>query len=146
MAKELSFFIGGHGIHGKFYDVGTVSLRNDYEFVQAVKAGGAYRAANDVKVYFKASFDKDLDISTNSLGVEIVGHIMAVGFAPALKAIRNPLTGMQMIPDSVIESVEDIVNSRIDWIDCGVKGQDSNRWVWDILSTFVGANTLSDLL
>lgn len=99
-----------------------------------------------MKVYFKASFNKDLDISTNSLGVEIVGHIMAAGFAPVLKSIRNPLTGLQLISDSIIESVASIVNSRISWIDCGVKDQDSNRFVWDALSTFVGANTLSDLL
>lgn len=24
--KELSFFIGGHGIHGKFYDTGIVLM------------------------------------------------------------------------------------------------------------------------
>lgn len=71
---------------------------------------------------------------------------MADDFALALKLIRNPMTGTQVIPDSVIESVGKIVSSHTNWIDCGISSQDSNRWVWDALSTFVGANILSDLL
>lgn len=80
-----------------------------------------------IKSDYLAYKGKDLTISKDSLIIEIWGHIYAGYLARRIKKLlRFKLTNQ----------VADFVLKRSDCIDCGERGIDSNRFLWDFLSNF----------
>lgn len=73
---------------------------------------------------------KKLSISTDSLIMEIWGHLYASHLARAIKT----KTRIEMVT-----KIADFIITRGDIIDCGERGVDKNRWIWNILSNFKGA-------
>lgn len=80
-----------------------------------------------IKEDHKNLFGSPLNISTRSIVVEIWGHVFAGQVAKLLKRI---------LPFRPINKLANFVINRCDVIDCGEKGIDTNRWVWDFLSVF----------
>ncbi len=72
----------------------------------------------------------ELDITVDSMVIEIWGHVYASHLA---KAIKN-LIQLQLIADFA-----NFIINRSDTIECGESEIDSNRRFWDILSNFKGA-------
>lgn len=71
----------------------------------------------------------ELDITVDSMVIEIWGHVYASHLA---KAIKN-LIQLQLIADFA-----NFIINRSDTIECGESEIDSNRRFWDILSNFKG--------
>lgn len=83
--------------------------------------------ANYIKQDYFLYINKELDISTDSLIVEIWGHVYASYFARAMK---------NLIKLKLIENLADFIITRSDTIDCGESEIDSNRKFWDVLAKF----------
>jgi hypothetical protein len=71
--------------------------------------------------------NKELDITDDSMAVEIWGHVYTSRLAHALK---------RLIQLSLIENFADFVLKRSDVIDCGESNVDGNRKFWDALAHF----------
>lgn len=82
-----------------------------------------------IKTDYVTLFKKELDISTDSLAIEIWGHVYASYFARAMK---------NLIKLKLVENFADFIITRSDTIDCGEADVDSNRKFWDILANFKG--------
>lgn len=74
---------------------------------------------------YRRRFDKELDITRNSLAMEIYMHVLVQKIALALKKI----TGERGLVKRVLRSTA--------VIDCGEKIEDTNRFAWDFLSIFM---------
>lgn len=83
--------------------------------------------AAQIKTDYLSLMGRELDISIDSLVVEIWGHAYASYFARALKN----LISLQLIDD-----VANFIIDRSDVIDCGEAEVDSNRKLWDLLAGF----------
>ena len=84
---------------------------------------------NYIKQDYFLIIGKELDISNNSIIIEIWGHAYASHFAKAMK---------NLIKVKLIENIADFIINRSDIIDCGESAIDSNRKFWDILANFKG--------
>lgn len=109
------------------YKDGIVSIENNNELEALLKAesAGSLIVAKRVKEMYKTRKGKALNIDTNSLAIEILGHVYPDKIATAIKGASVP------------QFVKDFVNKvlvRTSIIDCGESGKDSNRAVWDILA------------
>lgn len=78
--------------------------------------------AQTVKKNYEETMKKDLDISTDSIALEILGHVYPNKLASVLYTI---LPALQSMPGFILDKTE-IIN-------IGESGYDSNRWVWDRL-------------
>lgn len=82
-----------------------------------------------IKLDYLNFVGKELAISNNSITIEIWGHVYA---SYLTKSVRR------LIKLKFIQSTTDLIIKRSDTIDCGEKGVDSNRWLWDLLAKFKG--------
>lgn len=80
-----------------------------------------------LKSRFRDLYGRELDITDNSLAVEIWGHLYTGQLAEALEELL-PLLPVTAITTKVLEYCE--------VIDCGISGHDSNRALWDLLAPF----------
>lgn len=80
-----------------------------------------------IKNDYKQTIGKDIDISNASMAVEIWGHVYAENFFTAIQAI--PMLGF-------LDGLADKLKGHCEVIDMGESGHDSNRFVWDGLSSF----------
>ncbi|RBQ03289.1 hypothetical protein [Pedobacter miscanthi] len=80
---------------------------------------------NTIKADYEKEFDKPLDISTNSLIVEILVHV----YCDYLGLSFNRIVRVKWIQNLVEKLLK-----RAEVVDCGEKSVDSNRWVWDLLA------------
>lgn len=85
--------------------------------------------ANLIKQDYLDLIGTELDITVDSMVIEIWGHVYASHLA---KAIKN------LIQLQLTEDFADFIINRSDVIDCGESEIDSNRRFWDILSNFKG--------
>ena len=85
--------------------------------------------ANVIKQDYLTLMGTELDITVDSMVIEIWGHVYASHLA---KAIKN------LIQLQLIENFADFIIDRSEMIDCGESEIDSNRRFWDILSNFKG--------
>lgn len=83
--------------------------------------------ANMIKMDYAIFFNRELDISNNSMIIEIWGHVYASYFAIALK---------NLIQLKLIEKAADFILKRSDTIDCGESEIDQNRKFWDVIANF----------
>lgn len=80
---------------------------------------------NTIKADYEKEFDKPLDISNNSLIVEILVHV----YCDYLGLSFNRIVRVKWIQNLVEKLLK-----RAEVVDCGEKSVDSNRWVWDLLA------------
>lgn len=84
---------------------------------------------DQIKQDYVSLMGKELEITADSMVIEIWGHVYASYLA---KAIKN------LIQLQLIEHVADFIIDRSDVIDCGESDIDSNRKFWDLLANFKG--------
>ncbi len=82
-----------------------------------------------IKMDYAQLMKQELDITDDSMIVEIWGHVYASYLA---KGIKN------LVQLNMVDNVADFVLKRSDIIDCGESEIDSNRKFWDIIARFKG--------
>jgi hypothetical protein len=87
-----------------------------------VTQGHAKTIASVIKTNYKVRRGESLGIATNSLAIEIVGHVYPDKILKALDKLPLP---------SSFESTVKSLLKRTSIIDAGESHVDSNRWVWD---------------
>ncbi len=134
MEEELSVLIRKRSLHIK----NTESLRRVLK-----KRTAPLRLARYLKQVHTDKYDTALNISDESLTIEIIGHVYIGNFADILKAIPR----IPKIAPIIVERAYRITD-HTDIIDCGEKEVDSNRWVWDKLAILYDAimNNMYELL
>ena len=113
-----------HGISIKCNDK-LVQIKNDKalnDFLNDPKSRGSVLIADYVLELYKKELGKKLNISRNSLAIEILGHVYMDVFAGLASTMKPLETAMKSI------------RSHTDVIDCGEKDVDGNRFVWDDLA------------
>ena len=80
-----------------------------------------------IKQEFKKSNNREIDISSASMAVEIWGHVYTEKFATAIKYLSRL---------SLIDGIADKIVEHCEVIDIGESGRDNNRFVWDTLAPF----------
>lgn len=80
--------------------------------------------AQQIKIEFYKKHQRPLQISTPSLAVEILGHMVAYQL---LKLMQQYVTAQPFL-DLIIRYRQNAYR-----IDCGEWDYDSNRWLWDFL-------------
>lgn len=85
---------------------------------------GSSKAAYELKEKYRERLGKPIDIDTNSLAVEILGHVYPDKVARAVSKI--PL----------ISYLADKITDHTDPINCGESPDDANRWIWDAIAPF----------
>jgi hypothetical protein len=80
---------------------------------------------NTIKTDYEQQFGKALAISNDSLIVEILVHV----YCDYLGLSFNRIVKIKWIQNLVKKLLK-----RAEVVDCGEKGVDSNRWVWDLLA------------
>lgn len=96
-------------------------------FLSTNLAAHTLSLVQQIKTDYQSIIGTSLNISDESLMVEIWGHLYASKFANILQ---------ELIKLKAIENFTEMVIQRSDTIDCGEADVDSNRKFWDVLSTF----------
>ncbi|WP_455713999.1 hypothetical protein [Anaerosporobacter sp.] len=94
---------------------------------------GAVALSRYIKEGYKKYKNKDLEISEDSLAIEILAHVYVDKFAESIEKLSNKLTKKN---ENEIVQVMEKIRDRTEIIDCGEKSVDSNRFVWNMLSPF----------
>jgi hypothetical protein len=112
---------------------GVVHIDND-SYLETVLDNGIktpYEIASAIKSKYKSVYGVGLDIATDSLSLEIVGHVYPGEVAEYVKS-------KSFVPDWIKEVADEvIVHTSV--IDCGEEDKDSNRIVWDTLADLIDA-------
>ncbi|TQR38511.1 hypothetical protein [Brevibacillus brevis] len=105
---------------------GVIHLDNDRQLRNAIREdiNNAEKIADQIRSDYRMEYNKRLDISSDSLTWEIIGHIYPGELAKALKKVDF------LIPDVISEGLEEVIE-RTKKIDMGESGKDSNRIIWD---------------
>ena len=106
----------------------SVHIVNDKELWQLLSADIENRTAalaHNIRNDFEETYKRALEISEDALVVEIWGHVYFEYFALAIQNLFK------------LKLIERMVESAVTYselIDCGEKGYDNNRWLWDMLA------------
>ena len=108
---------------------GVVHIDND----SALKNSSlnSWDIASEIKAKYKSVYGVKLDITTNSMAIEIEGHVFPDKMARYVKSLPG-------VPDFVVDFCTDVLE-RTEVIDIGESNKDSNRWVWDLLDDLMTA-------
>lgn len=87
-------------------------------------SNGSGQAAYALKQEYRNAIGSSIDISSNSLAVEILAHV----YPDKVAHVVEDIPGLGYLADKII--------SHTDIIDCGESSVDSNRWIWDLLAPF----------
>lgn len=110
-----------------------IHIKNDDILIKFLNepGTGSMELAKVLKEKYKNEMGNSLDITDESLAVEILGHIYIEKFANLISHI--PITkGVH----TKLKDISDELKTHTDIIDCGEKDVDSNRYVWDSLQKF----------
>jgi len=102
-----------------------VRVVNDDALMQALREGkhrAALKLAQKIREDYQQQFGEELQISMRSLACEIYWHYYVLKKAIAIEQ----RFGKKKFTSWLIR--------HIDVSDCGEKKEDTNRWVWDLLS------------
>lgn len=97
------------------------------------KGNGAVKLSAFILEKFEESQGVPLHISLDSLAIEILAHTYVDSFSAAISGLDRRL------PSSLRQPLEQLMNQvryHTGIIDCGESDIDSNRWIWDKLSTY----------
>ena len=109
-----------------------VQLRNPKDLKKFLSSDIENRSeilVNYIKQDYFLHFGSELDVSNDSMIVEIWGHVFASQVASAVK---------KLIRLDLVEDLADFVLKRSDVIDCGESEVDLNRSLWDLLANLKG--------
>ncbi|WP_409176679.1 hypothetical protein [Brevibacillus fortis] len=108
---------------------GVIHLDNDKDLRNAIREdiNNAEKIADQIRSDYRMEYNKRLDISSDSLTWEIIGHIYPGQLARALKKVDF------LIPDVISEGLDEVIE-RTKKIDMGESGKDGNRIVWDAIA------------
>lgn len=96
------------------------------EYLQQDKTR-ALEIARFFRQLYQDTYGESLEISEDSLAIEIIGHVFVGNFSSKLDTLFQK-AGIKPIADFV-----DSVEAHTNVIDCGAEAQDTNRFVWDRL-------------
>jgi hypothetical protein len=82
---------------------------------------------SSIKKEYHIQFNKDFNVTDDSIAVEIWGHIFVDKFADAVKEIASV---------KLVDELAEKISSHCEVINIGAKGYDYNRIVWDLLAAF----------
>lgn len=117
----------------KFHNIALVCepqiirVKNDAVLMNALAKHGRKRSrqiAAYAHAYYNGKYGRQLRISERSLACEIFGHYFIMKTAMLMRSRHIALRFATWLI------------RHMDVIDCGERGTDSNRFVWDILSVF----------
>ncbi|SER17135.1 hypothetical protein [Pedobacter rhizosphaerae] len=80
-----------------------------------------------IKEEYFTQFEKKLEISDDSLVVEILVHV----YCDYIGLLFNRIVQISWLQQLVIKLLK-----RAEIVDCGERQVDSNRWIWDFLARF----------
>lgn len=105
---------------------GKVHLDNDRDLRNAIsdKLDNAEVIARQIRRDYREERGTALDISTDSLTWEIIGHIYPGEIAKSLKKVDF------IFPSDIRNGLDEIIK-KTETIDMGEEGKDENRWLWD---------------
>jgi len=98
-----------------------------WTFLKADLSSRFETLAKTIKDDYLGIFGKELQISNDSLIVEILVHV----YCDYLGLYFNKVVRIKFIQTIVKKLLE-----RAEVVDCGERSVDSNRWVWDALARF----------
>lgn len=98
-----------------------------WTFLNNGAAAGFELLAETVKNDYLTAFGKALDITNDSLIVEILVHV----YCDYLGLRFNRIVKIKFIQNLVNKLLE-----RAEVVDCGERSVDGNRWVWDLLARY----------
>lgn len=107
-----------------------IKLTNDDQLSQLLKSdteSATDELVNTLKVTFKQQMQRDIDISNNSMAVEIWGHVYSEKFLVIVKSL--PTFGL-------LDGIAEKLIEHCEVIDMGESRHDNNRFVWNGLSYF----------
>lgn len=110
-----------------------VQIKNDEilkDFLDQDGVGSMEIAAWMKKLYYQ-EWECELDISEKSLAIEILGHVYANDFMKLIEKL--PFADNE---DTAFGKLVENLQEHLDIIDCGERGRDNNRFVWDALVPF----------
>ena len=115
--------VKNHHIHVAFSDH-TIHLKNNQVLNELLKneALACRDIAQTLKQNYQEQMKRHLNISTDSIALEILGHVYPHKIASILYTI---LPALKSMPGFILD--------KTDIIDIGESGYDSNRWIWDRL-------------
>lgn len=96
----------------------------------SLPGNGSLSLADHILKEYQEIYNIPLDISRDSLAIEILAHTYAEAFSNALTTIGKKL------PNDKLKALLDIlekIKEHTEIIDCGEKSVDSNRNIWDML-------------
>ncbi|CAI8703307.1 hypothetical protein ABE237_02170 [Brevibacillus formosus] len=140
MAKRVTHYVPGTNITFTMKP-GSVHIDND-SYLRTVlnnEVMTAKEIAREIKDIYYDVYGENLDISTKSLAIEILGHVYPGEFAKFIKKEFD-------LPNWITKQIDKVVR-RTEVIDCGEdnKGsEDDNRAFWDFLAKLF--DTLSSVV
>lgn len=118
------------------YEPKILRLTNDAalnDFLEKRERGALALAAH-MKENYARHMARALEISGESVAVEILGHVFVDEMVEKLGALAGRAPHLL----SPLAAAMDKIRRRTDVIDIGEKDVDTNRWVWDGLVPFRG--------
>ncbi|HGG0417637.1 hypothetical protein EXQ42_16515 [Clostridium botulinum] len=107
------------------YSPKIIHITNDYNLKDYLSnsSSGSLNIADYTKSHYFLKYKKEIDITRESIAIEIMGHVY---------------------PDKIARylpwGLGDLIIKHTNIIDIGETSVDSNRWVWDSIAAVVGNN------
>ena len=123
---------GNDYVYANFGTRGVIRVYNaDGNTKRMMKKYGARKLANECKYIYRTVHGEDINISTQSLAIELIGHVFPDKLLMAVESKALLDLNFPLIP--IIELLRHLVRKRTDVIDCGESQLDNNRTLWDKL-------------
>lgn len=136
--KSSTFYYSYEGVNIELDSRGIARITNDANLKSFILRIGhnSRELANNIKTTFRSKWGYDLNITTDSLTVEILGHYYPDKVLNYIQVgtIGAGLPGVLI--SKAISYLKIIISPRVAVIDCGIKEVDSNRDIWDGLSSW----------
>ena len=123
---------GNDYVYANFGTRGVIRVYNaDGNTKRMMKKYGARKLANECRYIYRTIHGEDINISTLSLAIELIGHVFPDKLLIAVESKALLDLNFPLIP--IIELLRHLVRKRTDVIDCGESQLDNNRTLWDKL-------------
>lgn len=94
---------------------------------------GALKLSAHILAEYKKRRESELNISQDSLAIEILAHVYSDSFAEAVSAAGSRLPS---VLSHTVHKLMKQVTVHTEIIDCGESSIDNNRRIWDALTPF----------
>lgn len=91
------------------------------DFLSDPKTKGSLLLSDYVHQLYEEEIGRPLNITRDSLAIEILGHVYIASFAKMAETTKS----------AELQAAVQKIKNHTDVIDCGEKDIDSNRYVWD---------------